>query len=407
MKVLLSSQHFWPENFRINQLAKELQGRGLDVHVLTGKPNYPTGKIFPGYSPWGISSETSAGIKILRVPIFPRGLKNRIRLTVNYLSFILSATVVGLWKYRKERFDVIFVYATSPLLQAIPALLIGRLKRIPVFLNVQDLWPDSLLATGYVRNRTILMIVRWIVRFIYTRSDVILISSRPFESVIREYKKNAEIIYFPNSADSSYLRLSTPRGVGGVVLKDKFNVVFAGNIGAAQAIDVIIEAAFILKDFINLEFVIVGDGSERSKLSDMVSKLKLKNVTLLGQFSSELMPNILSQASVLLVTLADRPIFEKTVPNKIQAYMAAGKPIVGALNGEGAKLISESQSGFASPAEDGMALAKSITKLYEMSASERDQLGKNGQQYFLSHFHEDLLTGRLIEIFTKFKGSGH
>ena len=178
MRVLVLSQYFWPEGFQINHVVQSLVGRGIEVDVLTGKPNYPEGVVFDGYRAWGCQTEQWAGAGIYRVPLVPRGTKSAVRLALNYLSFVVSGLVFAPWMLRARSYDAIFVYAPSPILQAIPALFLGRIKRCPVLLWVQDLWPESLVATGYVRSPRVLLAVERVVRFIYRRTDLLLVQSR-------------------------------------------------------------------------------------------------------------------------------------------------------------------------------------------------------------------------------------
>jgi glycosyltransferase involved in cell wall biosynthesis len=401
MRVLIVSQYFWPEGFRINDLVQSLVARGVAVDVLTGKPNYPEGKIYPGYRAAGSMREFWQGANIFRVPVFPRGFRSGLRLFLNYLSFMFSGAIVGAWQFRNTKSDVIFVYAPSPLLQALPALLIGWIKRIPVVVYVQDLWPESLEATGYVRNPLAIRMVELLVTLIYRRSDLILVSSRPFKDSIEKFLPSAEIVYYPNSVDVSFCDPDNGLKPDVPALDEGFCVVFAGNVGAAQAVYVISEAAERLRGHGDIRLVVLGAGSELEWMRARIAELGLNNLFLAGRFPVEAMPNLLSRADVLLVTLADQQIFAATVPNKIQAYMAVGRPIIASMNGEGARLVQEADAGISVPAEDGAALADAILKLHSIPAEDRDRLGKNGRHYYRQHFdHEQLveaLIGHLIK----------
>ncbi|WP_151448086.1 glycosyltransferase family 4 protein [Lacisediminimonas profundi] len=396
MRLLVLSQYFWPESFRINELTASLVERGIQTDVLTGKPNYPDGQVFPGYRAGGCTQESRGGARIFRVPLFPRGRKSRIRLALNYLSFVVSGAVFGPWQLRGVRPDAILVYAPSPLLQALPALLIGRLKGAPVVLYVQDLWPESLEATGYVSSRPIIWMVEQLVRFIYRRADLILISSRPFEASIKRFSPRARIIYYPNSVDASFCNPDTGLQPKVTELEDGFSVVFAGNVGSAQAVSVIVKAASLLKSQPGIRLVVLGSGSELAWMQEQKQLLGLDNLYLAGRFPVEAMPYLLSKASALLVTLAARPIFAATVPSKVQAYMAVGRPIIACMNGEGARLVEEARAGLAVPAEDAEGLATAILRLFAMPAGERAQLGANGRTYYREHFDNDKLVSELI-----------
>lgn len=396
MRVLVVSQYFWPESFRINEVVASLAARAIATDVLTGQPNYPEGKVFSGYHAWGHGTEEWGSATVYRVPLFPRGRNSGVRLALNYLSFIFSAAFFGMWQLRKVRPDAILVYAPSPLLQALPALLIGWLKGVPVAVYVQDLWPESIEATGYVKNRFIIGGIEAVVRFIYRRAALILISSRPFEKALQRFSPTAKITYYPNSVDETFCDPESGIKPDVPSLDEGFSVVFAGNIGSAQAVHVIAEAAGLLKSHPAIRLVVVGSGSELDWMREQKEALRLDNLHLAGRFPVQAMPWLLSRASVLLVTLADRPIFAATVPNKIQAYMAVGRPIIACMNGEGARLVTEAEAGLAVAAEDGEGLARAILELQQMPVEKRKLLGSNGQAYYRSNFDHETLVSELV-----------
>lgn len=396
MNLLVLSQYFWPEGFRINDLVRSCVEKGLQVQVLTGNPNYPDGKVFDGYRAAGCSREDWGGVKVSRVPIVARGKGGGFRLAVNYLSFILSGLVFGPWLMRRQKTDAILVYAPSPLLQAIPALWLGWLKRCPVILWVQDLWPESLAATGHVRNPLVLHLVEGWVRFIYRHTDLILVQSRAFEAPVRSLAPGKKIAYYPNSVEEVFLRPGDGAALDLPELNSGFTVLFAGNIGTAQAMEVIIGAAALLKDHQDIHFVVVGQGSRWEWMREKAGSLRLANIHLPGRFPVEAMPGMMSKASVLLVTLTDQPIFAMTVPAKIQAYMAVGRPIIACLNGEGARLVEEAEAGIAVAANDVEGLAEAVLRLYAMPQEKRVELGENGRRYYSEHFNHQKLVDDLI-----------
>jgi glycosyltransferase involved in cell wall biosynthesis len=399
MKILIVSQYFWPEDFRINDVTRTLVERGMEIEVLTGKPNYPKGSIYAGYKAWGCQHGTEFGAVINRVPLLARG-KGALRLALNYLSFIITGMLFAPWLLRRKKFDIIFVYGLSPILSAIPAIFLGRIKGCPVVLWVQDLWPGSLSATGYVRNPLVLKLVEYVVRFIYRHTDLLLVQSEAFIDPVSALAGGTPVVYYPNSVDESFAVPTTTTvpdvpglGSGG------FSVVFAGNIGAAQAVEVIIEAATWLKEYVDIQFIILGDGSRREWMLQEAKNRNLPNLHLPGRFPVETMPGFMQKASALLVTLSDQPIFALTVPNKVQAYMATGRPILACLNGEGARLVVEAEVGLAVPAGNGNALAEAVLKLYRMAPMEREKLGNNGRSYYKEHFDHDSLINKLIRHF--------
>ena len=395
MRILIVSQYFWPEGFSINAVAKNLVEKGIEVEVLTCKPNYPSGKTFPGYRAWDCSQESHQGVLIHRIPFLPRG-NSGWRLALNYLSFILSGLIFAPWILRKRQYDVIFIYAPSPILQAIPAIFLGWLKRCPVVLWVQDLWPESLSATGHVQNRLVLKLVERVVRYIYRHTDLLLVQSRAFEAAVRRLASGTPVVYHPNSVDDTFAMPVTdePPSVEG--LDNGFSIMFAGNIGMAQGVGVIVKAATLLRENADIHFVVLGDGNSRGWMLNEAQQQGLTNLHLPGRFPMETMPGFMQKASALLVTLADRPIFAATVPNKVQAYMAAGRPIIACLNGEGARLVTEAGAGLATPAEDAKALAETILRLYRLSPGAREKMGENGRRYYKEHFDHEYLVDKLI-----------
>ena len=297
MRVLIVSQHFWPETFRINGVAQSLRDVGCEVSILTGQPNYPEGRLFPGYRALSTRRETYAGMELIRVPLIPRGNASALRLILNYLSFIVSVSVLGPWLLRRRRFDVIFVYGNSPILQVIGARVLRCFTGGKLVPWVQDLWPASLKVTGYVKNRRLLGAVASVVRWIYRGSDLLLVQSRGFVAEVKSMAGNTSVEYHPNPGD---IELRTPEQPPEVPeLGPGFNLVFAGNLGMAQALDTVLAAAEELRDVPNLRIVLVGSGNRSSWLREQVSLRRLDNLLLVGRFPPEAMPAIYAKASGL------------------------------------------------------------------------------------------------------------
>lgn len=407
MNLLIVSQYFWPEVFRINDLSRNLAGQGVRVTVLTGQPNYPEGRTFANYRWWSCNRETIDGIDVLRVPLAPRGNGGALRLIANYLSYVVCGSLVGPFLTRKQPVDVIFVYGISPILQAIPAIFLKWHKRAKLVVWVQDLWPESLEATGFVKNRTILGLVGRVVKWIYRHADAVFVQSRAFIEPVAELCAPDKIVYYPNSAEDAVASVSRVDECPIPALKDCFSVVFAGALGTAQALDVILDAAQRLGGASEIKFFLVGHGSRSDWLTEQIAARKLENVILAGRYPIEAMPSIFAAASVLLVTLTNDPIFAKTVPSKVQSYLAAGRPIVGCIDGEGARVIEEAEAGLTSAAMNVDGLVAAIETLYRMPREERDQLGKNGRQYFETHFESRKLTSELIDKFRSIIAAKH
>lgn len=397
MKILIITQYFWPENFRINDLVQELVKRGHEITVLTGYPNYPAGIIYPDFRQSPGKFSNFAGAKLCRVPLWSRG-NGGWRLVLNYLSFMLSAAILGPLKLRGQDVDVIFVFEPSPVTVGIPAVVLGKLKKAPVLFWVLDLWPETLVAVGAVRSRVFLAAIGWMVRFIYNRSELILGQSKGFIGSIAKYcDDKRKIRYFPSWAEEVYSHHEVVQAAPEVPVREGlFNVLFAGNIGEAQDFPAILDAAEQLKSNTTIRWLIVGDGRMSDWLKQEVKNRGLENsVLLLGRFPVERMPSFYAHADALLVSLKPDPVFSLTIPGKIQSYLMSGIALVGMLDGEGACVIHESQSGLVCAAGDSAGLARAVLKLSAMSKSEQLAFGKNGINYAKHEFDRSTLMNRL------------
>lgn len=396
MHILVVTQYFWPESFRINDLVTGLQQLGHSVTVLTGKPNYPGGKLFAGYRLLGRGREDYHGVEVVRVPLLPRGSGSGLRLALNYASFAFLASVLGPFKCRGG-YDAILVYEPSPITVGLPALVMKRFKRAPILFWVQDLWPESLSATGAVRSRPVLRCVEALVRLIYKGSDRILVQSVAFSDSIRKLGVSEErIYYFPNSAEDFYRPAPEGDAIEARDLPTGFRVMFAGNIGTAQAFDTILAAAEKLREYPHIHWLILGDGRLASWLRQEIDRRGLsRRMHMLGRHPVESMPRWFAAADAMLVTLRRDPIFALTIPAKVQSYMACAKPIVAALDGEGARVVREAGAGLAAPADDADALAQAVLDMYKMADSERAAMGARARRYFEAHFERRMLLERL------------
>ena len=395
MKVLLLSQHFWPESFRINEVAQSLVEQGCEVTVLTGKPNYPDGDIFPGYQVAGVQRERHEGYEIVRVPLMPRGRGGARRLVLNYLSFLAAASVLGPWALRGRRFDAIFVYGTSPILQAIAAIVLKWIKRAALVVWVQDLWPDSLEITGFVRNRRLLAAVAVVVRWIYRRSDLLLVQSPAFVAPVQAMAGPTPVAVHENPAD----RASASAAFAPTALRldpAAFNIVFAGNLGTVQSLDCVLDAAECLGAHSGVRWVLVGSGARDAWLAEQVKARGLTQVVLAGRLPPEQMPAVFEQADALLVSLTGGPALSRTVPSKIQAYLAAGRPILASMDGEGARVVQAAGAGLACAAEDAAALAAAAQALRDLPPEARQRMGEAGRRYYAEHYDPDRLARALV-----------
>jgi colanic acid biosynthesis glycosyl transferase WcaI len=401
LRILIISQYFYPENFRINDLCLGLKEKGHKVTVLTGKPNYPKGNFFSGYSFFYNSNEEYKGIKVYRSQIIPRGDANGFNLFLNYISFVFFGSIKLL--FIKENFDKIFVYAPSPITVGYIGILASFKFRVKSYLWVHDLWPESVKDAGGINNKLILYLVDLMTRSIYYFYDYILVQSPGFRDYLLNQKvKNSKIIYYPYYAESFYKVVNENKEIKSNFGKD-LNIVFAGNIGVAQSFDTIIEAARVLsKSINNFRFIIIGDGRDKKRVQKIISQLSLNDYfKFMGSFPPEEMPPFFASADALLVTLKDTEIFSMTIPGKLQSYLACGKPIIASMNGIGATIIRQSNSGFVSDAEDYESLANIILAFSKLSLQEKNILGKNAKDYYNKEFERSSLLSRLIDIFER------
>lgn len=397
MHILIVSQYFWPENFRINDLAQGLKEKGHIITVLTGIPNYPSGTFFSGYGIFKKRVEDYHGIRVLRVPLVPRGEGGRLALSLNYISFALMASILGPL-YCREGIDLIFVYEPSPVTVGLPALVLKRFKSAPIIFWVQDLWPESLSATGAITSKPLLSVIEKMVRFIYTGCDQILVQSKAFFDPIKKLRvPEGKINYFPNSAEDLYRPIArSSENVLPINLPKGFRVMFAGNIGVAQDFQTILDAAELVKEHDDIHWIIVGDGRMRLWVEEEIEKRQLtNNVHLAGKYPAEKMSLFFAGADVMLVTLKKEPIFTLTVPAKVQSYLACARPVIAALDGEGARIIDEAKAGIICPPEDPEALSRAVLAMCHTPLKEREAMGKRGREYFELHFDRSMLMKQL------------
>ena len=401
MKILVISQYFWPENFRVNDLCLELQNRGHEISVLTGKPNYPNGQFFAGYNFFSKIKEKYNGVTVYRASLIPRGNGGSLNLILNYLSFAFFACV-RLFSIT-ENFDKIIVYQLSPATVGFPGLLAKWKFKAKLYFYIQDLWPESLVDAGGLNSKYILRIINSMMNLFYDKSTQIWVQSTGFVQYLESKGVDkSKIKYLPNTVESFYkpekiqenYKFYFPLG---------FNIVFAGNIGVAQDFDTIINAAILLKNKnINVHWIIIGDGREKSKIIEKIKTLNYNEYFhFLGSFPSSEMPFFFACADALLVSLKSSKIFSLTIPSKLQSYLACGKPIIGNLDGIAASIISESNSGLCASSGDENSLAYNVEALYNLDFEKREQLGLNAYNYYLNNFDRDIVYNKLEDNLKK------
>lgn len=402
MRILIVSQYFWPENFRINDIALGLKEQGHEVIILTGKPNYPEGSFYKGYSFTRPSFEYFEDIEIYRVPFIPRGKDNIIMLALNYLSFALFGCTWGLWLLRKREVDSILVFGISPITMAIPAILLKKIKKASLLYWVQDLWPESISSGGDINNKFIYSIADWITKFVYKNSDLVLAQSKGFIDAIQKHNVPLKKIkYYPNYAENIYSKKTIVEKVIHPIIPEGFIVMFAGNIGEAQGFKTIVEAANkVYKKNKKIYWVILGDGRKKEWVEERINDYGLSDVFLfLGSYPSDKMPYFFNLSDILLVSLKDEYIFSLTIPSKLQSYMAFGKPIIAALNGEPAKIINESNCGLVSNSNDSENLALNVLKMSKFPGKTLHEMGENAKKYCEEKFDREKLLLELNELF--------
>lgn len=378
MELLLVTSHFYPEGFKANDMAFELARRGHDVTVLAPIPDYPQGKFYDGYGLFKRRKETVNGVKVLRTTIIPRHDGSAKWLALNYLTHTLFSCTRAFWLGLTKKYDAVIVHETSPVMVAIPGVIVKKMQKIPMHFWVLDLWPESLSAAGGINNKRIIGFFGKLTKWLYKHSDSILISSKGFRKSINAMGDfNDKITFYPNWVDETLTKQSKSELPE---MPDGFNVVFAGNIGDAQDMPHIVEAARQLEGK-GINFVLVGDGRKKEWVEKYVSENKLTNVFLPGRFPLESMPGLFAKADILFLALKKSPIFALTVPAKLQAYMSAGKLILAMIDGEGADVIKDADCGWSVNAEDSDALAQILLKIKQMPAEELVRKGLNGKTY--------------------------
>lgn len=388
MRILFLSQWFQPEpNFKGLPFAKALTERGHHVEVLTGFPNYPGGKVYPGYRVRLYQRETMDGIQIHRVALYPSHDKSAIRRIMNYLSFGISAILLGPWLIRRP--DIIYVYNLVTL--APVALLIRFLFGSKVIMDVLDIWPESVASSAMLKNKVALYVLGNLCKWLYRKADKLVVPSPGVKRALIDKgvpPEKIEVIY--NWCDESSIRkeVSTSDLVKSLEFSDKFVVIFAGTMGIVQGLDTLLDCARICRETLpKVQFVLVGGGVDRPRLEQRKKEMDLDNVTFLPPRPIESIGEILAIADALTVHLKDDPLFRITVPSKTQAYLYIGKPIIMAVRGDAEELVKQAGAGIICDPENPREIANAIETLYSMSDEERKVMGESG-----SHFYKNYLS---------------
>ncbi|MGQ7872650.1 glycosyltransferase family 4 protein [Bacillus sp. 1A] len=398
MKILVVCQYFFPEQFRVNDICSELVREGHEVTVLTGLPNYPSGIVDERYRVFKNRKEEINGVKVIRSWLLGRG-KGTKRLALNYISFAISSTLKSI--FMKKDFDLILVYQLSPVTMAIPGVILKKMTKKPLVLYCHDLWPESIASAGISPNSKVYRVLLKISKWIYKSADEIFTSSKLFEEYFKDTLNiKSNITHLPVYAEALFENIDSINKKDGII-----NLVFAGNIGEMQSVETIIYAANELKKDSGIKFHIVGDGSSRKKCEELTKDLEINNVIFHGQYPITEMPRFYEMADAFLITLKENKVISYTLPNKVQSYMAAGKPIIGAINGETQIVINEANCGLCSSAENYIELANNIRNF----AKETDKhllYGENARNYYDCNFSKKIYMERLNNLLNEIKLEG-
>jgi len=400
--ILVISQYFYPEQFRINDICKEWVKRGYKVTVITGIPNYPQGKFYDGYGLFKKRKEIYEGVYIVRLPLIPRG-KSSIMLAFNYLSFVISGLI---WKiFTNIKADYVFIFEVSPMTQALPGVWYAKKRRIPCYIYVQDLWPENVEIIRGIRNKLIIGAIGKIVDYIYSYCTRIFTTSRSFIKAINDRGVPEEKIeYWPQYAEDFYKPLKKTK-IPEIPNDEAFNIIFAGNIGNAQGLNILPKAANIFKKRKlnrNIRFNIVGDGRYKYELIRLVKESNVSDMfNFIPKQPATRIPQFLAASDVALICLTDSPLFAMTIPAKLQSYMACGIPIISSANGEINEIIKEANAGMCSPAGNADKLADIIAKMSLLPENELKQMETNAKKYYDKNFDKNILLDKVDVYFRK------
>jgi len=398
-RILVVSQHFWPESFRINDICDSFVEHGYEVEVLCGIPNYPKGQFFDGYGYFKNKHQTVNGIKVRRCIEIKRGKNTNIRIFLNYISFPITS-IFSLPYLLRQNYDKIFLFQTSPVMMSLAGILLGRMKKIETTMYVLDLWPENLYTVLNVRNRLLRSFLSKTSIWYYRKTDKLIANSRKLVELLKErtQKEDRHITYIPQFCEKIY-ETSIEDEVLKARFSNTFNMVYTGNISPAQSFETVLEAAKILRsnNYDDIAWIIVGDGMSKGWLEDEAQKANLSdNFIFIGHVPVEEIPKYTNIADGLFACLSKIDLLDCTIPAKTFSYYAASRPMVLAMDGEIQQIIRESKAGYAVDAEDSVGLADAVAKLYDATEDERKRMGENAKEYYFKHFERNLNMKKLI-----------
>lgn len=397
-KILFISQYFYPETFRGNDIAFHWAELGHEVHVVTGIPNYPVGKFYEGFGLFKKNKEKVNGVKVTRLPIIPRG-DNKLMLMLNYFSYLVVSWIYIFFHAIFHKYDCVFVQQLSPVTMSAAGVLYKKMRKTPLYTWVLDLWPESLTAAGNINNKYVLGFFNHFVKQEYKHSDKILISSKSFEKSICQYGDyKHKVIYYPQWAEDGILNTNVVNN-DIPTLPNGFKVMFAGAVGEAHGFECNMQAALLTKDYKDIKWIIVGDGRKLEWVRKFVAEHRLEEtVYTLGRFPVDSMGCFFEKADVMLVSLNDSQLFNLYAPAKISAYMAAKKPIVAVLNGEGREVVESAECGWSVPAGDAEQLASLVIDLFKTDSTTLKVKGEKGYAFYEKYFSKHMSLDKLDKI---------
>lgn len=398
MNILFISQYFYPENFKGNDLVFELAKRGHNIVVITGKPNYPNGKFYVGYTFFNKRKEIINGVTIYRLPLFARHSGSKIWLAMNYISFYVSAFLFYISGKPNFDFDVIITQQLSPVTSSFPGMWYKKKYKRPLVTWVLDLWPESLTANSKIKEGLIINFLEEKVKQLYRSSDVLLVSSKSFEkAIVRKIGYGSEIVYFPNWAENIFEEKHIS-GKDFPDLPEGFNIVFAGSLGESQDLDNVLKCINQLKDQKGINWIFVGSGRYKQHLTFNIEKYNLKNVYVYPMYPVEYMPSLFRKASAMLLSLRGNSLISETVPAKLQTYMSSGKMILAMISGEAQTIIRNANCGLVCDAGDYKGLASNVRKLSEMSENRIKKYEENSLKHYQENFSRLILINKVEDI---------
>ena len=398
--ILVISQVFYPEQFRINDMCQEWVKRGYQVTVLTGIPNYPQGKFYAGYGFFKKRKETWNGVEIIRIPVIPRG-NSKIGLVLNYFSFPISGFFWNL--FNKIKADYCFMFETSPMTQCVIGVWYAKKHKIPLYAYVQDLWPENVKIVTGISHPLVIEPIQKMVDYIYKNCDEIFVTSPSFVRAVCERKipvQESKVHYWPQYAEEFYQPMKR-ESVPEIPATDAFKIIFTGNVGCAQGLDILPRTAALLKERRqDVMFCIVGDGRYMEEFRKEIIKFDVENMfCLTGRKPAEDVPRLLAACDAAFLSFMETRLFEMTIPAKLQSYMACGMPIIAAAGGETERVLNEAKCGVCSPSGNEQELTESIEKLMRSSKEDLEMMRKNSRGYFEQHFEKKQLMDQMDSFF--------